>query len=222
MGNPGNLRLWRAKAGSWRHHVVMGSLLALFLLTGAFRSTLAAELPEYPDPDTDKVCTKPGESPECAAKTFWLCSEKSVATCKLAGLNVQADGTQHKDDGTLTGDAWLKPWTLSWTDLLNVTHSDYTVWEIKGLRETSPGRLRGVPWNRRNLAGAYEMMINMVTSAGVLEKESIFLVQRKGAWLVTGFAKWREGEIVNACERRKLGSLACRYTVTGLSPWEIK
>ncbi|MBY0510971.1 MAG: hypothetical protein K2P94_12585 [Rhodospirillaceae bacterium] len=181
----------------------------------------AADLPDFPDADTEKHCEKPGESPECAAKTFWLCSEKSVATCKLVGLDVQPDGSQYKADDTVEGDARTKPWTLSWTELLNVTHANYTVWELKGFRELPKDRLRGVAWSRRALAGSHEMMISMVNAQGEAEKESVFFIQRKGVWLVTGFARWRGNAAVTTCEKRKLGSLACRYTVTGLGPWQL-
>jgi hypothetical protein len=192
-------------------------LLALGL--GVVDHTHAAELPQYPDPDTEKACAGPGESPECAAKTFWLCSAKSVATCKLAGLNVQPDGSQYSDNGTAAGDAWTKPWTLPWSELLDVANPKYSVWEIKGLREVTPARLRGVA--RRSLTGTHEMMIGMINESGEEEKQSIFLAQRKGVWTATGFARWRDGEFVNLCERRKLGSLACRYTVNGLTPWQL-
>jgi hypothetical protein len=148
-----------------------------------------------------------------------LCSEKSVATCKLAGLNVQADGAQHKDDGTSKGTAWTRPWTLTWTELLNVTHPDYTVWQIEGWREVTSQRLRGVPGTRRNMAGQLEMMIKMADAAGKEERQSVFLAERKGVWSVTGFARWREGRNVTSCERRKLGSLACRHTVPGITAW---
>ncbi len=179
----------------------------------------AAELPVYPDPDTEKACASPGENPECAAKTFLMCSDKSVATCKLVGLTIQPDGGQHKDDGTLAGDIWMKPWTLSWTELLRVSHADYAVWEIAGLREVMPARLRGVPFNKRALTGSHEMMIKMVNAKGVAEKQSLFLAEKKGVWTATGFASWRGTDAINACERRKLGSLACRYTVPGLAAW---
>lgn len=189
------------------------------MLAGAAYGGAAPQAMDYPDPDTEKACAAPGESPQCAAKTFWLCSEKSIATCKLAGLNVQADGTQHKQDDTLEGEAWIKPWTLSWTQLLDVTHKNYSVWQIEGVREVTGQRLRGVPGSRRALTGSHEMMIKMVNTAGIEERESVFLVQRKGQWFATGFAIWRNGELVSACEKRKLGSLACRYTVNGLTPW---
>ncbi len=185
----------------------------------------AAAAPEapltYPDSDTEKPCSTPGESPECAAKTFWLCTEKSVATCKLAGLTVQPDGAQHKEDGTVASEAWVKPWTWTWTSLLNVTHADYTVWQIEGLREVTQPRLRGVPGSRRPLTGSHELMIKMVNAGGDEEKESVFLIQKKGIWSATGFAKWRNGEIINACEKRKLGSLACRYGIPNLAPWDL-
>ncbi len=188
-------------------------------VAGAAYAGAATEPLEYPDPDTEKACAGPNESPQCAAKTFWACSEHSAATCKLAGLNVQADGAQHKEDGTVGGEAWAKPWTLSWTQLLDVTHKNYRVWQIEGLREVTPQRLRGVPGSRRPLTGSHELMIKMVNGAGVEEKESVFLIQRKGQWSATGFALWRNGDPVNACEKRKIGSLACRYTVTGLAAW---
>ncbi len=189
------------------------------LLVAATLPASAAEPPDYPDADTEKPCTSSGESPECAAKTFWLCSEKSIATCKLVGLTVQADGSQHKGDGTLIGDAWTRPWTLTWTELLEVTHANYTVWQIEGLREVVPGRLKGVPLSRRSLTGSHEMMVKMVSATGVEERQSVFLVEKKGVWTATGFAKWRKGERVSACDKRKLGSLACRYTVPSLAPW---
>lgn len=179
----------------------------------------AAELPVYPDPDTEKACASPGDNPECTAKTFLMCSDKSVATCKLIGLTIQPDGGQRKDDGTLAGDIWMKPWTLSWTELLRVSHADYTVWEIEGLREVVPARLHGVPFNKRALTGSHEMMIKMVNAKGVAEKQSLFLTEKKGVWTATGYAYWRGDDAVNACDKRKLGSLACRYTVPGLAPW---
>ena len=195
------------------------AVCAAFMLPAV---TFAAETPAtYTDSDTEKPCGAPGESPECAAKTFWLCSEKSVATCKLAGLTVQADGAQHKEDGTVASEAWVKPWTWTWTSLLAVTHADYTVWQIEGFREVTQPRLRGVPGNRRALTGSHELMIKMVNADGKEEKESVFLVQKKGVWSATGYAKWLNGEAVNACEKRKLGSLACRYTVLGLTAWDL-
>jgi hypothetical protein len=199
----------------------IAALIVLGVFAVAFSAaSTAAELPVYPDPDTEKTCETPGESPECALKTFWLCSEKSVAICKMVGLDVQPDGSQHKDDETAAGLAWTKPWAQPWTELLNVTHSNYTVWELKGLRENTSQRLRGVA--RRSLTGSHEMMIRMVNPRGEEEKESVFLVQRKGVWMATGFARWREGDVLNTCEKRKLGSLACRYTVNGLSPWQYE
>lgn len=204
----------------------MGTMTKAFLfLVGGLLLAGAAQGAEpavdYPDPDTVKACANPSESPECAAKTFWLCSEKSIATCKLTGLNVQADGTQHKEDGTVAGDAWIKPWTLTWTELLAVTHANYRVWQIEGLREITPQRLRGVPGSRRVLAGTHELMIAMIDAKGEEEKESVFLVQKKGVWSTTGFARWHAGEAVNMCEKRKLGSLACRYAVTGMAAWDL-
>ena len=179
----------------------------------------AAELSDFPDADTEKHCTSAGESPECVAKTFMLCSDKSVATCKLAGLNVQPEGTQYKDDGTLVGDVWTRPWTLSWTELLGVTHANYAIWEIKGLRQVVPGRLRGVPWTRRPLTGTHELMIDMVTAQGESEKQSVFLARKQGTWVATGYARWRDDEYIDTCERRKFASLACRYAIPGLLPW---
>lgn len=179
----------------------------------------AAELPAYPDSDTVKVCASVGESPECAAKTFLMCSDKSVATCKLVGLTIPPDGTQRKDDGTLLGDAWNKPWTLTWTELLRFTHPDYTVWQIEGLREVVQSRLRGVPYSRRALAGSHEMMIKLMDAKGVGEKQSMFFVQKKGVWTATGFAQWRGPDIINGCDKRKPATLACRYGVPSLAPW---
>ena len=196
------------------------ALLAPALVCALFAlPAQAADQTVYPDTDTDKPCTSPGESPECAAKTFWLCTEKSVATCKLAGLNVQADGTQHKDDGTMKGAAWFRPWAQTWNELRAVTHPDYTVWQIEGWREVNSQRLRGVPGTRRNMAGDLEMMITLADASGMEERESVFLAERKGVWSVTGYARWREGRNVTACEKRKLGSLACRYTIPGITSW---
>jgi hypothetical protein len=65
------------------------------------------------------------------------------------------------------------------------------------------------------------MMISMINPQGEEEKESVFFIQRKGAWLVTGFARWRGNTLVTTCQKRKLGSLACRYTVNGLAPWQL-
>jgi hypothetical protein len=191
-------------------------LLALFLYAAQLS---AAELPAYPDPDTEKACVSPGESPQCAAKTFLMCSEKSVATCKLIGLTIQPDGAQHKDDGSVAGDTWNKPWTLSWTELLRVTHPDYAVWQIEGLREVAPPRLRGVPGSKRGLAGTHELMIKMVNGKGQAEKQSVFFAQKKGVWNVTGFAIWRGNELLSTCAKRKGNPLNCRYAVPGLSPW---
>jgi hypothetical protein len=197
--------------------------LGLWLAAGTLSAPVRAGEPPtplvYPDSDTEKPCAAPGESPECAAKTFLLCSEKSIAICKLAGLNVQADGAQHKDDGTIVGEAWTKPWTLTWTELLDVTHPTHTLWQIEGLREVVPARLKGVPANRRTLAGTHEMMIKMINAAGEEERDSVFLAQKKGVWTTTGFARWRKGAAFNTCDKRKLGSLACRFTVPGLAPW---
>jgi hypothetical protein len=216
-------------AGITRTHMsntrVKTALIAAAALAVAITTATgwAAEAPlTYPDPDTEKPCAGPGESPECAAKTFWLCTEKSITICKLAGLNVQADGSQHKEEeGTVVGDAWTKPWTLSWTELLQITHPKHTVWQIEGLRENTSQRLRGVPGNRRALTGSHELMIKMVDAGGAEEKQSVFLVQKKNLWSVTGFARWRGTQRINACERRKLGSLACRYTVPGLALWDL-
>src|SRR5262245_58919748 len=95
-----------------------------FLVLAA--SAAAAPIGNYPDADADKHCEASGESPECALKTFWACTEKSVATCKKDGLDVQPDGVQLKDDGTIAGDVWLKPWAVSWAEILNVTNPTAT------------------------------------------------------------------------------------------------
>jgi len=199
-----------------RLRVILGlGLLALFALP-----LRAAELPAYPDSDTEKACDSAGESPECAAKTFLVCSEKSIAVCKIVGLNVQADGTQHKSDGTAKGEVWTKPWTLNWNQLLHVTHPTYNVWQIEGLREVTPARLKGVPGSRRGLTGAYELMIKMVNAAGKEERQSVFLAEKKDVWTATGFARWSDdGKLISICDKRKLGSLACRYAVPGVAAW---
>ena len=196
------------------------ALFGLGVMAAMAAPLTAAELPVYPDPDTEKPCASAGESPECAAKTFLLCSEKSIAICKVSGLNVQADGVQHKGDGTtVEGEAWTKPWTLTWTELLHVTHPSYTVWQIEGLREVVPARLKGVPGSRRALTGTFELMIKMVNAAGKEERQSIFLAQKKDVWATTGFARWSEGKPIAICDKRKLGSLACRYAAPGLASW---
>jgi len=199
---------------------VAALILGIGLLQGA---ALGAEAPlSYPDPDTEKPCAAPGESPECAAKTFVACSEKSIAVCKLAGLSVQADGLQLEgDEETVAGVVWTKPWTLTWTELLDVTHPTHTVWQIEGVREVNTQRLRGVARNRRGLAGSHELMITTMDAAGKEEKQSIFLRQTKGVWSPTGYARWQEGRNVSACDKRKLGSLACRYTVPNIAVWDL-
>ncbi len=198
----------------------MAALCLAFMAAFLYAAPMiAAELPVYPDSDTEKACVSAGESPECAAKTFLMCSEKSVATCKLIGITIPADGAQHKDDGTVAGDIWNKPWTMTWTEILRETHPDYGVWQIEGLREVVSPRLRGVLSGRRGLAGTHELMIKMVNAKGQAEKQSLFFAQKKGAWVVTGFAQWRGDDVLSVCEKRKQNSLACRYGVPGLSPW---
>ncbi len=195
-------------------------IVGLGLLALVAMPLKAAELPAYPDPDTEKACDSSGESPECAAKTFMVCSEKSIAVCKIVGLNVQADGTQHKSDGTAEGEVWTKPWTLSWNQLLHVTHPTYSVWQIEGLREVTPARLKGVPGSRRGLTGTFELMIKMVNAAGKEERQSVFLAEKKDVWTATGFARWSDdGKLISICGKRKLGSLACRYAVPGVAAW---
>jgi hypothetical protein len=179
----------------------------------------AAEIDEYPDPDTEKACESPTESPECAVKTFWACSEKTVETCKLMGLEVQPEGKQRKADDTPEAVAWVQPWTLPWTELLAVTNPDDTLWEIKGLRAVVPSRLRGALRSPRSLAGTFEMMILTAKADGTEEKFSVYLVQRKGAWNAVAYARWQGVKSVDDCEKRKYGSLSCRYMVIGLAPW---
>jgi hypothetical protein len=193
------------------------AISGLILMRALMGPAQAAELPVYPDSDTEKACASAGESPECAAKTFLLCSEKSIAVCKVAGLNVQADGMQHKSDGTVEGDVWTKPWAMTWNDILHVTHPTYRVWQIEGLRELPPARLKGFPGSRRGLAGSHEMTIKMVNAAGKEERQSLFLSQKKGVWTTTGFARWNaDDKPLVICDKIKLGSLACRYAVPRL------
>jgi hypothetical protein len=183
----------------------------------------AAPIGNYPDADSEKHCSAPGDSPECVLKTFWACNEKSVATCKKAGLDVQPDGAQHRDDGDRLGEIMLKPWTIEWSEILDITNPADTVWEVRGFREVVPRRLRGVAGSRRRLAGTHEIMIGMVSEAGEEVKQSVFVTQRKGQWMATGFMRWKgkDNQPVDLCQRRKLGSLGCRYTLTGLTPWTI-
>ncbi len=188
---------------------------------GMSAAGLAAPIGDYPDADAETHCTSSGESPECALKTFWACTEKSVATCNKVGLDVQADGTQYKADQTMEGDVWSQPWTMSWAELLDVTNPAYTIWEVRGFRQIAPNRLRGVPSSRRGLAGTHEVMIGMVDEKGQELKQSVFLTQRKGQWMATGFARWKGADFINLCQKRKLGSLGCRYTVTNLAVWTI-
>lgn len=193
------------------------ALAALVLLATAGGAG-SAELPTYPDAD-EKMCGTPNESPECALKTFWMCNEQNVDTCKMIGIELQPDGTQKRDDGSYAADVWRRPWTLPWSALLNETNKDQDVWEMRGIREVSHSRIRGLRRAPVPVIGAYEMMVYTADAGGVIEKTSVFVEERKGGWSVMAYARWRDEESIDPCDRKKLRSLACRYSITGMRPW---
>jgi hypothetical protein len=178
----------------------------------------AADLPPFPDAD-EKRCGNPNESPECALKTFWMCNEQNVEICKMVGIDLQPDGTQKRDDGSYTADVWRRPWTMTWSALLNETNKDYDVWQLRGIREVAHNRIRGLRRAPAPVIGMQEMMVYMTDSAGVVEKVSVFMEEAGGNWSVVAYARWREEESIDPCDRKKLRSLACRYSITGMRPW---
>lgn len=190
---------------------------ALFALLPA-DPAVAADLPIYPDAD-EKMCGAAAESPECALKTFWMCNEQNVEVCKMVGIELQPDGTQKRDDATYAGDVWRKPWALPWSALLNENSKDYDVWELRGTREVAHNRIRGLRRAPEPIIGMQEMMVYMVSKDGAIEKASVFMEERRGAWSVVAYARWRDEESIDPCDRKKLRSLACRYSITGMRPW---
>lgn len=178
----------------------------------------AAEVPSYPDAD-EKMCGNPNESPECALKTFWMCNEQNVDICKMIGLDLPPDGPQKRDDATYAGEIWRKPWTLPWSALLNENSKDYDVWEMRGIREVAHNRIRGLRRAPEPIIGMQEMMVYMVGKDGVIEKASVFMEESRGNWSVVAYARWRDEESIDPCDRKKLRSLACRYSITGMRPW---
>ncbi len=185
------------------------------LLSGA---AYGAGLPPYPDSD-EKKCGNPTESPECALKTFWMCNEQNVDICKMIGIDLQPDGAQKREDGTYASDVWRKPWTLPWSALLNENSKDYDVWELRGIREVAHNRIRGLRRAPEPIIGMQEIMIYMVGKDGVTEKASVFMEENHGSWSVVAYARWRDDESIDPCDRKKLRSLACRYSITGMRPW---
>lgn len=178
----------------------------------------AAEIPTYPDAD-EKMCGNPNESPECTLKTFWMCNEQNTDICKMIGIDLQPDGPQKRDDVTYTGEIWRKPWTLPWSALLNENSKDYDVWEMRGIREVAHNRIRGLRRAPEPIIGMQEMMVYMVGKDGVIEKASVFMEESRGNWSVAAYARWRDEESIDPCDRKKLRSLACRYSITGMRPW---
>jgi hypothetical protein len=178
----------------------------------------AAELPTFPDAD-EKRCSTANESPECALKTFWMCNEQNVDVCKMIGIELQAEGTQKRDDGSYAADLWKRPWTMPWSALLNEVSKDADVWELRGLREVAHNRIRGLRRAPEPVIGMQEMMVYMAEGSGAIEKTSVFMEERRGSWMVVAYARWRDEENIDPCDRRKLRSLACRFSITGMRPW---
>lgn len=178
----------------------------------------AADLAVYPDAD-EKRCGSSNETPECALKTYWMCNEQNVEICKLVGIDLQADGAQKRDDASYAADVWRRPWTMPWSALINEVSKDYDVWELRGIREVAHNRIRGLRRAPEPVIGMQEMMIYMVDAKGVTEKVSVFLDERRGGWNVVAFARWRAEESIDPCDRKKLRSLACKYSITGMRPW---
>lgn len=178
----------------------------------------AAELPTYPDAD-EKRCGNPNESPECALKTFWMCNEQNVDICKMIGIDLQADGTQKRDDGGYAADVWKRPWTMPWSALLNEASKEADVWELRGVREVAHSRIRGLRRAPEPVIGMQEMMVYAVDATGAVEKTSVFIEDRRGSWRVVAYARWRDEESIDPCDRKKLRSLACRLSITGMRAW---
>lgn len=177
-----------------------------------------ATLPAYPDAD-ERRCGNPNESPECALKTFWMCNEQNVDVCKLVGIELQPEGTQKRDDGTYAGDVWKRPWTLPWSALLNEAAKEVDVWEMRGIREVAHNRIRGLRRAPAPIIGMREMMVYSVEAGGAVKKTSVFMEERRGNWSVVAYAVWRNEESIDPCDRKKLRSLACRFSITGMRPW---
>lgn len=194
-------------------------IVSTVLALGFTSPTRAADLSPFPELDTERTCTMPTESPECTLKTFWMCNEQNVEMCALVGISLRPDGDQKEDDGKLLGDIWLRPWTRTWSELLGVANPDTTVWELRGIREVAHNRIRGLRRAPEPVIGTYEMMIYMVEASGVVEKVSVFVEQRREKWEVLAYARWRDEESFDPCDRKKLGSLACRFLITGMRPW---
>ena len=191
---------------------------AALLMVCAAGSAAPAELPVYPDAD-EKRCATPTESPECALKTFWMCNEQNVDVCKLIGIELQADGTQKRDDGTYAAEVWKRPWTMPWSALTNEASKEFDVWELRGIREVAHNRIRGLRRAPVPVIGMQEVMIYMSDNEGKIEKVSVFMEERRGKWAVAAYARWRDEESIDPCDRRKLRSLACRFSITGMRPW---
>ncbi len=190
------------------------ALLAGFLAWNA----PAAEWPTYPDADA-KRCGNPNESPECALKTFWMCNEQNVDICKMVGIDLQADGTQKRDDGSYAADLWRRPWTMPWSALLNEASKEADVWELRGIREVAHNRIRGLRRAPEPVIGMQEVMVYAVDTTGAIEKTSVFMEDRRGSWTVVAYARWRDEESIDPCDRKKLRSLACRLSITGMRAW---
>jgi len=173
-----------------------------------------------PYPDADEVrCTTATESPECALKTFWMCNEQNVEVCRLVGVELQPDGDQKPDDGSYAADVWKRPWTMPWSALTNEVNKDASVWELRGIREVAHNRIRGLRRAPEPVIGMQEMMVYVVNADSAIEKVSVFLEERRGSWNVAAYARWRDEDSVDPCDRKKLRSLACRYSITGMRPW---
>lgn len=200
---------------NWSQGATLIFAAAVLAAAGAAGSS---ELPTFPDAD-EKACAGATESPECALKTFWVCNEQNVDICRLVGVEIQADGAQRRDDGSHAGRVWRRPWTMQWSAIVNEAGKEYDVWELRGLREVAHNRIRGLRRAPEPIIGMQEVMVYMVDAKGVIEKASVFMEERRGAWNVAAFARWREGESIDPCDRKKLRSLACRYSITGMRPW---
>lgn len=194
-------------------------LCAAALLTlAAPEYTAAAAWPAFPDAD-EKPCGNPNESPECALKTFWMCNEQNVDVCKLVGIDLLPDGVQRRDDGSYAADVWKRPWTMPWSALTNEANKDRDVWELRGAREVAHSRIRGLRRAPEPVIGMQEVMVYMAGPDGAVEKVSVFMRERRGSWTVAAYAVWRGEESIDPCDRRKLRSLACRFSITGMRPW---
>jgi len=197
-------------------HMIIPALLAGFMAIASHAS--AANLAPYPDAD-EKRCGNPSESPECALKTFWMCDEQNVEVCKMVGIDLQPEGTQRRNDGSYTADVWLRPWTMPWSALLNEASKGHDVWELRGIREVAHNRIRGLRRAPEPVIGMQEVMVYMTDAAGVVEKVSVFMEERRGSWSAVAYARWRNEESIDPCDRKKLRSLGCRYSITGMRPW---